>query len=257
MNPQDFGERMKTYENVSKNRLVRKIPVAIRIDGRAFHTFTTGFKRPFDDIFTECMQETMRYLCSNIQGCVLGYTQSDEITLILIDYKNRNTSAWFDYGVQKLCSISASMATMKFNQIFAQKVYSFDRVKDEKYFNSLVRAMVNGAQFDSRCFNIPKEEVANLIYWRQIDAVKNSTQMIGRAYFSHKELQNKSNKEIATMLLDKANISVSDFPDCNRYGSCCIRNDEGKWLIDNNIPIFKESGRYYIERFIYLEQEKI
>ena len=257
MSFQEFGERMKTYENVSKNRLVRKIPVAIRIDGRAFHTFTTGFKRPFDDILTKCMQETMRYLCSNIQGCVLGYTQSDEITLILIDYKNRNTSAWFDYGVQKVCSVSASMATMKFNQIFTQKVYSFDRDKNEKYFNSLVRAMVNGAQFDSRCFNIPKEEVANLIYWRQVDAVKNSTQMIGRAYFSHKELQNKSNKEIAAMLLDKANVSVSDFPDCNRYGSCCIRNDEGKWIIDNNIPIFKESGRYYIERFIYLEQEKI
>lgn len=112
----DLGTRMKTfYEGIPKTRLMRRCPVAIRIDRKAFHTFTRGFNKPFDEVLIEAMQETMRYLCENIQGCVLGYTQSDEITLILVDYKKLNSSAWFDYEVQKMCSIAASMATMAFN----------------------------------------------------------------------------------------------------------------------------------------------
>lgn len=117
----DLGTRMKTfYEGIPKTRLMRRCPVAIRIDGKAFHTFTRGFNKPFDEVLIEAMQETMRYLCENIQGCVLGYTQSDEITLILVDYKKLNSSAWFDYEVQKMCSIAASMATMAFNNFFKE-----------------------------------------------------------------------------------------------------------------------------------------
>lgn len=90
----ELGVRMKEYyESIPKTKLVRRTPVAISIDGKAFHTFTKGFKKPFDTVLLNSMQETMKYLCSNIQGCVLGYTQSDEITLILIDYKNLNSSA--------------------------------------------------------------------------------------------------------------------------------------------------------------------
>ena len=128
------------------------------------------------------MQETTQYLCENIQGCVFGYTQSDEITLILIDYKRLNSSAWFDYEVQKICSIAASMTTMVFNKIFDMNVdkfiYNPDNVgmtEDEAvYAANLMHnyrlARTKGAMFDARCFNIPKEEVTNLIYWRQLDA---------------------------------------------------------------------------------------
>lgn len=120
----DLGCRMKTfYEQIPKTKLMRRCPVAIRIDGRAFHTFTRGFQKPFDEVLIKSMQETMKYLCENIQGCVLGYTQSDEITLILVDYKKLTSSAFFDYEVQKLCSIAASMATMVFNESFS-KIYS-------------------------------------------------------------------------------------------------------------------------------------
>ena len=96
----ELGTRMKEfYENIPKTKLMRRTPVAIRIDGKAFHTFTRGFNKPFDDVLISAMQDTMKYLCENIQGCVLGYTQSDEITLILVDYKRLNSSAWFDYEV--------------------------------------------------------------------------------------------------------------------------------------------------------------
>ena len=122
MDNSNLAKRMKDYESVSKTRLIKRMPVIIRIDGRAFHTFTKGFKRPFDEVLIKTMQETMKYLCENIQGCVLGYTQSDEITLTLIDYQTLDTSPWFDNEVQKICSITASMATMAFNKFFQQNV---------------------------------------------------------------------------------------------------------------------------------------
>ena len=98
----DLGMRMKEYyEAIPKTRLMRRTPVAIRLDGRAFHTFTRGFEKPFDEILVTSMQDTMKYLCEEIQGCVFGYTQSDEITLILIDYQTLDTDAWFGWEVQE------------------------------------------------------------------------------------------------------------------------------------------------------------
>ena len=128
----ELGKRMKEYyEQIPKTRLMRRTPVAIRLDGKAFHTFTKGFKKPFDEVLIKSMQETMKYLCEHIQGCVLGYTQSDEITLILVDYKNLDSCAWFDYEVQKLCSVSASMATLEFNRAFVRNVYESIRASFE------------------------------------------------------------------------------------------------------------------------------
>ena len=106
-----LGDRMKGYEGVSRNFLTRRVPAIIRLDGKAFHTFTKGMEKPFDLVLTQAMQETMKHLCENIQGCVLGYTQSDEITLVLTDYATIQTDAWFGYNIQKMCSVSASMLT--------------------------------------------------------------------------------------------------------------------------------------------------
>lgn len=261
----DLGNRMKTfYECIPKTKLMRRTPVAIRIDGKAFHTFTRGFKKPFDDILIKSMQDTTKYLCENIQGCVLGYTQSDEITLILVDYKNLDTAAWFDYEVQKMCSIAASMATMAFNRVFSK--YAEDYIKDYydawnttkedwRYCEALINALNKGAMFDARVFNIPKEEVTNLIYWRQLDATRNSIQMVGQANFSHKELQNKSCNMIQDMLLTQKDINWNDFPTYKKRGSCCIRcdgTDKSGWVIDEGIPIFKGEDREYIDKLIYV-----
>ena len=260
----DLGTRMKEfYEQVPKTRLIRRMPVAIRIDGKAFHTFTRGFQRPFDEILIKSMQETMKYLCENIQGCVLGYTQSDEITLILVDYKKLNSCAWFDYEIQKMCSIAASMATMAFNRFFREEMDKDPTVSEIRY-NWYTVAINNGAMFDARCFNIPKEEVTNLIYWRQLDATCNSIQMVGQANFSHKELQNKSCNDIQDMLITQKNINWNNFPTHQKRGSCCIKNhdydeygtDWGEgWRIDTEIPIFKGEGREYVNRCILYEEK--
>ena len=262
----DLGIRMKTfYEQVPKTRLIRRCPVAIRIDGKAFHTFTRKFQKPFDEILIKSMQDTMKYLCENIQGCVLGYTQLDEITLILVDYKKLTSDAWFDYEVQKMCSIAASMATMAFNKFFGNNVgdyctYNSEREDDthEQYEHTLYSAANKGAMFDARCFNIPKEEVTNLVYWRQLDATRNSIQMVGQANFSHKELQNKSCNQIQDMLMTQKGINWNDFPVYQKRGSCCIKEvDEsgrGKWIIDKNIPIFKGEDREYIDKLVFVDE---
>ena len=280
----DLGTRMKEfYEQVPKTRLVRRMPVAIRIDGKAFHTFTKDFRKPFDDILIKTMQETTKYLCENIQGCVLGYTQSDEITLILVDYQKITSSAWFDYEVQKLCSISASMATMAFNKYFEKNVddYRFrkwDGVSKyeegtEEYIKTLLKAVEKGAMFDTRCFNIPKEEVTNLIYWRQLDATRNSIQMVGQANFSHKELQNKSCNDIQDMLHEQKGINWNDYPTVCKRGTACIKNrkiieyldefkvtaklmdsikTENSWIIDTEMPILKGEDRAYVDDLVYI-----
>ena len=134
----ELGKRMKEfYEQVPKTRLVRRMPVAIRIDGKAFHTFTRGFAKPFDKILGDAMVNTMEYLCRNIQGCVCGYTQSDEITLILVDYQTLETSAWFDNKVQKMCSVGASKASRYFNKFFIDNVFnkSFYHIFESGYFS--------------------------------------------------------------------------------------------------------------------------
>lgn len=285
----ELSNRMKNYyEQVSKTKLMRKCPVAIRIDGCHFRTFTKNLNKPFDDIIIKTMQSTMKYLCANIQGCILGYTQSDEITLILTDYKNIDSDAWFDYEVEKLCSVSASMTTLAFNQFFKENVslYKFkaydgiSKYKDditEKYIKNLDKAVENGAIFDARCFNIPKEEVTNLLYWRQKDAIRNSIQMVGQAHFSQKELHKKSRNDIQDMLMTQKGINWNDFPTYQKRGSCCIKeeyavNDNGdevevdcvtdvdepvesvtfrsRWIIDTDIPLFRDENRNYIEKLL-------
>ena len=281
----DLGNRMKRfYEQIPKTKLMRRTPVIIRIDGKAFHTFTRGFKRPFDEILIKTMQETTKYLCENIQGCVLGYTQSDEITLVLVDYQRFESSAWFDYEIQKICSISASMATMAFNKFFVKNVKEYDMewkcgltpqsIEIQKahydYIEVLNKAVEKGAMFDARVFNIPKEEVTNCIYWRQLDASRNSIQMVGQANFSHKELHCKTCNDIQDMLMLQKNINWNDFPTHQKRGTCVVRNkivlesndiietvmlkditkSENEWIIDKEIPVFKGEGREYIEKLV-------
>lgn len=277
MDNSSLATRMKDYESVSKTRLTRRTPVIIRIDGKAFHTFTKGMRRPFDYVLTETMRETTRYLCENIQGCVLGYTQSDEISLVLVDYKTFETSAWSDNEVQKICSVSASMATMAFNKFFrryVENLYYNTKVamtdEEERKWYELYESKFDIAMFDARCFNLPKEEVTNYIYWRQLDAMRNSIQAVGQANFSQTQLNLKSCNDIKDMLKQKG-INWDDFPTGLKRGSCAVKSDNPVdivvnvgdrkiithrklWYIDRKIPVFKGDDREYIERLIRFDE---
>lgn len=268
-----LGDRMKNnYENRAKTYLVRRMPVIIRLDGKVFHTFTKGLKKPYDEIFHNTMNQTMKYLCENIQGCKLGYTQSDEITLLLADYDTLDTDAWFDNNVQKICSVSASMATMAFNKFLGYEYEELNRWvsecehtrEDEEYMYTVYNKL-DSAMFDSRCFNIPVEEVTNCFVWRQQDATRNAIQMLGQCNFSHKELHGKSCNDIQDMLMTQKGINFNDMPTEFKRGVCCVKNrqvcepwgnrmlvsgiGEGQWVLDKEIPIFTQD-REYIENVL-------
>lgn len=259
----ELGKRMKQYEAIPQISLMRRTPVAIRIDGKAFHTFTKHLNKPYDDVFQGAMRGTMKYLCQNIQNCVFGYQQSDEITLILTDYETLTTDAWFGYEVQKLCSISASMATMKFNQEFnriaREEIFTYQtsmvpqsmeiQLEVKRYHDALRDCMLKGAMFDARCFNIPKEEVTNLIYWRQLDAMRNSIQSLGQAHYSTRQLHGAS-CEVIKEMLRQDNMDWDDLPIAQQRGVACRKSVNDGWYIDYTMPILKGDNRSYIEELL-------
>ena len=259
-----LGDRMKEfYENRSKTYLTRRTPVIIRLDGKAFHSFTKGFKRPYDEVFHEAMNNTMKYLCANIQGCKLGYTQSDEITLLLTDYTTLTTDAWFGTLIELLVviaiiailAVAASMATLMFNRYFRDAINKkfTGTIEDFDYFKILSLARDKGAMFDARCFNIPREEVINCFIWRQQDATRNAIQMLGQTNFTHKELQGKSCNDIQDMLMLQKGINFNDMPTEFKRGICCFKTSTG-WTLDPEIPIFTQD-RNYVERWVNIEEE--
>lgn len=207
----DFGDRMKCYENVTRNYLTRRTPVIIRLDGVAWHTFTKGFDRPFDHILNRTMRAVTEKLCKEVQNCVFGYTQSDEISLVLIDYYNLNTDVWFGNNIQKIVSVVAAKASVYFNSILKEEIEEWERVMkmhnddilaatQTYYYTSVLKTKIGKAFFDARVFNIPKEEVLNYFIWRQKDCQKNSVSAIAQAYFSNKELYKKSTKDRIEMI---------------------------------------------------------
>lgn len=177
-----LGDRMKNnYENVSRYYLTRRTPVIIRVDGKAFHTFTASMEKPFCNYFIEAMTYTAQYMVSQIQGAKVAYVQSDEISILVTDYETLETDAWFGYNKSKMESISASMATVAFNKFYID----------------------SNAMFDARSFNIPKEEVVNYFVWRGKDWERNSLSMLARYYYSAKELHGKNREAQHQMLYEK------------------------------------------------------
>lgn len=258
-----LGDRMKEYESRNQYFLQRRTPVIIRVDGKAFHTFTRGFQKPFDEVLGNAMVRTMEYLCQNISGCIFGYVQSDEITLVLQDYRKLNTDAWFGYRTDKLCSIAASMATMAFNRYFeeevdlwfSQHIFAKEQIGNEKEMNiwdAYKVAMQRGAMFDARCFNMPKEEVCNCIYWRQLDATRNSIQMVGQANFSHSELQGCSCNVIQDMLHEQRGINWNDFPTRWKRGVAWTKTNG----TDYEMPILRGEDRKYVDDEVYFVEEE-
>ncbi len=228
-------------------------------------------KKPFDEILVKTMQETMQYLCENIQGCKIGYTQSDEITLLLIDYENLYSEAYFDNQIQKIVSVTASMATLAFNDVFSKEITNYyaesynDIDEESRKRMRMLKSKRNKAMFDSRVFSMPQDEVNNCFLWRQLDASKNSISMVAQANFSHKELQNKNTSMMKDMLINDKGINWNDLPTTQKRGSCCTRQsvllnkgtdrecNRNKWVIDNEIPRFNQETEY-INKFVYVNQ---
>lgn len=266
MDKTSLGDRMKQYEAVPKNFLMRKNPVIIRLDGKAFHTFTRGFEKPFDKIIETAMKETMLYLCKNIQGCVLGYTQSDEITLVLCDYQKIDTDAWFEYNVQKMVSISAAMATYAFNMVLdniAADSFAAAGNQKTKITDLVMRKRNKGAFFDARAFSLPRNEVVNCLIWRQQDATRNSIQALAQSLYSHNELQGINCNKLQDKMFTEKGVNWNDLTTYQKRGACAIQKLVTKasqtkgivtrysWVIDDEIPIFTQDRSYIEDRITF------
>ena len=220
-----LGDRMKEfYENRTRNFLPRRTYTIIRVDGKAFHSYTRGLVRPFDEKLVNDMDETACYMCKNIQGAKFAFVQSDEISILLTDFEGLTTDAWFDGNIQKMASISASLATAKFNELRPNKI----------------------ALFDSRVFTIPSDiEVENYFIWRQQDTTRNSISSVAQSMFSHRELENKNTDQMQEMCFQKG-VNWNDFSAKLKRGRLIVKQDyekEGairsKW-VSVEPPIFTQ-----------------
>lgn len=198
----DLGDRMKGYEGVWKQKLPRKLPVIVRVDGKAFHSYLKGSEKPFDMKFIDQMASTAKTLCEQMQGAVLAYHQSDEISILLQDWESVHTEPWFGGELQKITSISASIASV-----------------------SLQRLRNGSPLFDARAFVLPSMlEVANYLIWRQRDAIRNSVSMAAHAHFSHKSLQGVTSDQMQEKLWDDKGINWAAFPDECKRGTLTRKN---------------------------------
>ncbi len=246
--PNSFAARMKKYEVPFSQTLVGKMPVIIRVDGKNFSKFSKSFcQKPFDRKFTTCMENAAIKICKNAQNVRIAYTQSDEISILMTDYKNLNTSQWFDNKVQKIASVSAGLATAGFIETF---INTFLKEKDAQ------EKSVSLPSFDARVFNLPREEVVNYFIWRQRDAERNSVSMLARANFSHNMLNKVNRDGMIEMLRSEKNINWNELDTCFKRGSCIkkVQNTQGgnlrsRWEVDDNTPIFSKK-RDYIESFV-------
>lgn len=199
-----LGDRIKKYEKTNHYQLLSRTPLMIRVDGRAFHTFTKICNRPFDNHFIDSMIFSALDVSKEMQGFKVAYIQSDEVTFCLTDYDTLTTEGWFDYDLAKVISISASLMTINFNHFFG------------------VNSKGHYPVFDSRAFSIPVDDVVNAFLWRAKDWNRNSIQMYARSFFSAKQLHKKKIPEIHEMLYSIGKNWSTDLDDIKKNGTFII-----------------------------------
>jgi len=225
-----LGDRMKqNYEAPSRQFLPRRMPILLRVDGKAFHTFTRGMDKPFDMRLIGAMNDVAIALCEEVQGSQFAYVQSDEVTLLLHNYKRLNTQPWFHGNVQKMTSVAASVAASVMSLEYGRHAF-----------------------FDARAFVLPEAEVCNAILWRQQDATRNSIQMLARARYSHNQCDGKNCSELQEMCF-QAGDNWNNLPTHLKRGRFILRDFAGQWVVDNEPPILTEN-RAYVDRHLATEE---
>ena len=231
-----LGDRMKGYENAYRIVLPRRMPVIMRLDGKAFHTLTRDAERPFDEVLGNAMLGVAVRLCEEVHGAQIAFCQSDEISILIHNYKTLETEPWFGNGLQKMVSIAASTAASRFDW------------RSRK------------AAFDCRAWVLPEAEVCNYFIWRQQDATRNSIQMLARSLYSHNECEHKNSSELQELCWQKGH-NWNNLPARWKRGTCIVREgfevdgvQRHRWVPDFSTPVFTKS-REYIERLLEVESD--
>lgn len=209
----DFDKRMKEIEHRVRIVLPPVNYYIIRLDGRAFHTFTKPFKRGHSsDPFSYDLHDAFVYACEKladeIDGCLAIYTQSDEVSILLKGKQHETMTPWFGGNIMKLTSITSSIFSCYFN----------DKIESDKF-----------AFFDSRAFHIEDNEVNNYFIWRQQDAIRNSVSMYAQRNFSHKELQGIDVKGQKEMLKNKG-LDWDELDEWKKKGTLFLKKNYKKYV---------------------------
>ena len=250
----NLSDRMKAYEQAARVTFPRRMPLIIRVDGKAFSKYTSRLPgKPFDRNFISVMESVAIALCTEIQGAQLAYVQSDEVSVLVHGYKKFETSPWYNNQLQKIVSVSAAIASATFT---ANSWRMFHDNSDPANFYGPSTDDIEPAYFDSRAFVLPDAEVCNYFVNRQQDAVRNSTQMLARSIFSHSECHQKNVPTLRIMCHD-AGKPWEDLTPTIRKGRCVKRfidRERSCWKVDTDIPMFNEN-RAYVEDLLALELE--
>lgn len=234
-----LGDRMKRYEQAYRIVLPGRMPVLLRVDGKAFHTWTRNLERPWSELFAAWMDRVAVALCEECQGAQLAYVQSDEISVLLHNYKTHATQSWFDNQLQKMVSVAAACAAA-----------------------TMTHESGRAAKFDARGWVLPEAEVANYFLWRQNDASRNSIQALAQSLYPQSQLTGKCQAELHEMCFAKGH-NWNDLPTRQKRGRCLVREtypasdgvERSRWTVDNEIPRFVGEGREYVERLLAVEAE--
>lgn len=223
----DMGDRLKSLESVEAGRkCMPLLPICVRLDGKGFSKWTKGLRRPYDERLSTAMQETTKFLVEE-SNAIVGYTQSDEISLILYS-DTHESQVYFDGKIQKLTSVLCSLATATFNK-FAPLHLGED--------------CPGTAIFDCRVWNVPNQiEATNTILWREKDASKNSVSMSARHYYSHKELHGKTCAEMQELMWQKG-VNWNDYPAFFKRGSFFLRRKSTRPFTTEELERIKEPYR--------------
>lgn len=218
----DLGDRMKAYEETFRNVLPVRMPAVIRLDGKAFHSLTRHCERPFDVRLRDCLVEATKAILEEIPAR-MAYHQSDEVSLLLIDYNRFDTEQWFKGAVQKMVSVAASMMGVEFSSRWGKPGY-----------------------FDARVFVVPERDIDNYFVWRQKDAMRNAISMAAQAVYSSLKLHGKNSDEMIAMLSEKG-ISFDEYPEWFRFGTVVKRGS------NEPAPVFSKN-RDYLKAFLQIEE---
>ena len=258
-NSETLSEKMKRLESETNYKLKAKTPVIIRLDGKAFHTFTKGLDKPFDKDLSYIMQRVALYLAQEIQNVKFVYSQSDEISLLLTDWDNPNTDTWFGYRIQKMTSVTSALATQKFNKSVDEMIEKYWRammakevsLEDEELYSTKYRIWkskkYNGL-FDCRVFNLNTDEVSNYFLYRYKDARRNAIQALAQSCFSQNELSGISCIDLIDKVKEKINVDFYELSNLQRTGFAVYKVDD-KWELDVNVPDIYEN-RDYVEKWL-------
>jgi tRNA(His) guanylyltransferase len=250
-----LGDRMKRYEEATRFSLPRRTYTILRVDGRAFHSWTRGLPKPYDTDFMSLMDRAAITLCEQISGAQFAYVQSDEISVLAVDFDNVDTQSWFDGNVQKWASVGASIATMAFNL----SLMTLKGVNRDENLIPITKKWLD-AVFDARVFTVPDPiEVENYFVWRQQDAERNSVMMLARAYASHKQLAGKKRAD-QHEIIHKAGDNWAKHPVRFKHGGVIRKTltgaavnaaarklglpRESNWFVDEETPVFTKQREY-------------